>query len=239
MEQTAYVTQTAYNDCTESSHGAALENLKVIGVEVDNEKSDLRKRGHEDGLELFNIAETLFQLFLPLDCDGPTTNKFWGAILDLACGSRSLGKSPEATDRDRGRDLQVNRDRILRSFQIIFPKIKAFQAIMSHVPAETRLKLEAPRLFVTAWLHIVSGLVLCCARDSSFESHISIVLGRLLNDGMDIMIQALPSHDLLDSIVLQPFEIASLAVLKLLQDHASQPDDINETYSQYLASLVS
>ncbi len=238
-EQPAYATQAAYSDCTDVSHGTALEKLKLEGVKVVDEKNDARKREYEDGVELFNMAESLFQLFLPLTCDGPTTGKFWGAISDLACASSSPDKAAEMTaSRRERRDLEAYQQNVLMSLRSIFPKIKAFQAIMSHVPKEHRVKLEAPRQFVTAWLHIVSGLVLCRARDSSWESHISIAERRLLSDGMDIMIQALPVHNLLDSVVLQPFEIASLAVLKLMQDRTSQPDDINETYSQYLASLV-
>ncbi|ATY59351.1 Mg2+ transporter [Cordyceps militaris] len=239
MEQPAYATQAAYTDCADISHGAALEKLKLEGAEVEGEKNDIRKREYEDGIELFSIAESLFQVFLPLTCDGPTTGKFWGAVLDLACGTRSVrGKTPEvAISRRRVRDLRMNQEAVLRSLRVMYPKLRAFQAIMSHVPNEYRLKLEAPRQFVTAWLHVISGLVLCRAGDSSWESHLSIAQRRLLSDGMDRMIHGLPAHDLLDSVVLQPFEIASLAVLKLMQDRASQPDDINETYSQYLASL--
>ncbi|OAA73175.1 Mg2+ transporter protein, CorA-like protein [Cordyceps fumosorosea ARSEF 2679] len=239
MEQPAYATQAAYSDCSVTSHDAALEKLKSDGVEVEDEKSDSRKREYEDGIELFNMAESLFQLFLPLDCDGPTTGKFWGAVRDLARGAkRQDDKSPEtAASRRRGRELRMNQETVLRSLRLMYPKIKIFQGIMSNVPEEYRIKLEAPRQFVTAWLHVISGLVLCRAGDSSWESHISIAQRRLLMEGMDKMIQALPAHNLLDSVVLQPFEIASLAVLKLMQDRASQPDDINETYSQYLASL--
>ncbi len=240
MEQPAYATQAAYSECSNISHDEAVEKLKLEGAKVDDEKNDNRKREYEDGVELFNIAEALFQLFLPLACDGPTTGKFWGAVLDLAFGARSrLDKaSQEGTYRRERRDLEMFQQAILRSLRLLFPKIKAFQAIMSHVPNEYRLKLEAPRQFVTAWLHIVSGLVLCRARDNSWEPHFSIADRRLLSEGMDKMIRALPTHDLLDSVVLQPFEIASLAVLELMQDRASQPNDINETYSQYLASLV-
>ncbi|OAQ95678.1 hypothetical protein LLEC1_03203 [Akanthomyces lecanii] len=239
MEQPAYATQAAYSDCADVSRDAALERLRLEGAKVEDEKNDVRKREYEDGIELFNIAESLFQLFLPLTCDGPTTGKFWGAVSDLACGARSRpDKTAETTASRRGRrDLETYQRNILSSLRSIFPKIKAFQAVMSHVPREYRLKLEAPRQFVTAWLHVVSGLVLCRARDSSWESHITTAERRLLSEGMDMMIQALPVHDLLESVVLQPFEIASLAVLKLMQDHTSQPDDINETYSQYLASL--
>ena len=239
-EQPAYATQAAYSDCADVSRDAALEKLKLEGAKVEDEKNDVRKREYEDGVELFNIAESLFQLFLPLTCDGPTTGKFWGAVSDLACGTRSRpDKAAEtvASRRER-RDLEAYQQNILILLRLIFPKIKAFQTIMSHVPKEHRLKLEAPRQFVTAWLHIVSGLVLCRARDNSWESHISIAERRLLSEGMDSMIQALPAHNLLDSVVLQPFEIASLTVLKLMQDRTSQPEDINETYSQYLASLV-
>lgn len=240
MEEPAYATQAAYSDCVDVSRTAALERLRLEGVKVEEEKNDVRKREYEDGVEMFNIAESLFQLFLPLSCDGPTTGKFWGAALDLACGTRSRpDKAAETTASHRERrDLEAYQRRMLMSLRFIFPKLKAFQAIVSHVPTEHRLKLEAPRQFVTAWLHIVSGLVLCRARDNSWESHISIAESRLLSDGMSSMIQALPAHNLLDSVVLQPFEIASLAVLKLTKDHTSQPEDINETYSQYPASLV-
>ncbi|TQV97268.1 Mg2+ transporter [Cordyceps javanica] len=239
MEQPSYSTQAAYSGCTTMSHGAVLEKLKLEGAEIEDEKSDARKREYEDGIELFNIAESVFQLFLPLTCDGPTTGKFWGAVSNLASvGKTPNGKDSEAiTSRRRERDLRMNQGTMLVWLRPLYPKIKAFQAIMSHVPDEYRLKLEAPRQFVTAWLHIVSGLVLCRAGDSFWETHISTASSRLLSEAMDRMVQDLPAHDLLDSVVLQPFEIASLAVLKLLQDRASQPDDINETYSQYLASL--
>lgn len=238
-EQPAYSTQAAYNECPNLSRAQVIEQLRLENSKIEEEKNDVRRKEYDDGIELFNVAESLFELFLPLNSTGPTTGKFWAAILDLARGTKTPSGDTTSEPRYQYRELQNNQSALLRWLRAIYPRVKSFQGIMSYVPKEDRLKLEAPRKFVTAWLHLVSGLVLCRGTATrSWESHITLAVNRLLGEAMDGMIQALPANDLLDSVVLQPFEIVSLAVLKLIQDHASQPEDINETYSQYLASLV-
>lgn len=233
-EQPSYSTQTAYKECPEASRATVLERLRLGYARVQEEKSDARRLQHEDGIELFNAADTLFQLFLPLACTGPTTTKFWGTISDLACG---FGEQP-GDDSWRREESATGARELSSRLRNLFPRIVAFQAIMSYMPKEDRLKLEAPREFVTAWLHIITGLVLCQAQDSGWTMHFTFVGEKLMRSGMDKMVQTQQTYDLLDSVVLQPADIASLAVLKLNQDRASQAGDINEVYSQYLASLV-
>lgn len=120
----------------------------------------------------------------------------------------------------------------------LWSEIRAFEDIMSFMSDEARAKIEPPRQFVTSWLHVLSGMVLCQQGSREWATHFTRVLN-LLIDGMQRVIQSISTHKLLDSCTVLPLEVASLTALNLLQDQVGKADDISETYSQYLNSLVS
>ena len=53
------------------------------GPEVDDHEEEATRRAYQEAVELYNYAEAVFELFLPLTCEGPTTRKFWGAVKTL------------------------------------------------------------------------------------------------------------------------------------------------------------
>ncbi len=245
QEQTPYATQTAYERCDEATRRKVVLLLEAETARIEDQKDDEGRRRHEQDLVLFNMADSLFQVFLPAGCQGPTVTKFWGAIMALCTvclfgillnSSRvanSLFQAPRLayTVRDRTETLAAQ-------LESSWSVISAFDDIMSFMSDEARNKIEPPRQFVTAWLHTLSGLVLCAVGLREWEIHFTRVR-RLLADGMEMAIQSISTHKLLSSCTVLPLEVASLTTLKLLQDQVGSADDLSETYSQYLNSLVS
>lgn len=107
---------------------------------------------------------------------------------------------------------------------------------MSFAGKEDQAAIELPRQFVTAWLHIVFGLI--------YSSHTLDWFGHmtkarsLMKDGMQKIIQGISSENLLDKAVMLPTEVMSLVILNLLQDDVGKYDNICDTYSLYLNFLV-
>jgi hypothetical protein len=114
--------------------------------------------------------------------------------------------------------------------------IQSFQNIMSFAGKEDRAAMALPHELVTAWLHIVFGLIYgTYALD--WYTHMTKAKS-LLREGMQKMIEGISAQNLLDKAVMQPTEIMSLIALNLLQDDVGKYDDICDTYSLYLNSLV-
>lgn len=108
---------------------------------------------------------------------------------------------------------------------------------MSHASPEDRAKIEFPREFSGAWLHILSGLVTCRANIPRWDDNFDRAK-KLLAIGMNKIIQGISSDNLLDHASVQPLEVVSLVALQLLQDQVGKSGDISETYSLFLNSLV-
>jgi hypothetical protein len=68
----------AYQSCAEGTRLAALRYLEEQ-TDVGKKKSSL-KRDFEDRVDIFNAADIVFRFFLPMESDGPTVGKYWGAI---------------------------------------------------------------------------------------------------------------------------------------------------------------
>lgn len=129
-------------------------------------------------------------------------------------------------------------ENLTTDMESLWPLIRTFEGIFGFMSNEKREKVVPPREFVTAWLHILSGLILCAASSREWENHFMRVR-RLLADGMDKAIESISTHELLSSCTVLPLEVASLTALQLLQDQVGSAEDVSETYSQYLNSLVS
>ena len=115
--------------------------------------------------------------------------------------------------------------------------IRAFQSVFAFAGPEDRIKMELPHEFVTAWLHCVTSLILAGSWNWSWRQH-SIDVERLLEAGMDRMIQALPNKDIINRVSMLPMEVLTLGLSGLLKDQVGKNDDILNTYSEYLNALV-
>ncbi|KHN95339.1 Mg2+ transporter protein, CorA-like/Zinc transport protein ZntB [Metarhizium album ARSEF 1941] len=113
---------------------------------------------------------------------------------------------------------------------------KLFQNVMSYADEKKRANINLPRQFVTAWLHIVSGLI--CASDgrNAWLAHMTKAKV-LVMDGMNRIIQGISSRSILGDSALLPLEVLSLFSLNLLQDQVGKAEDIMDTYAQYLTLL--
>jgi len=116
--------------------------------------------------------------------------------------------------------------------------IYTFQGIVSNASTKERSEIEMPREFVTAWLHIASGIIGTRDKSGSWFGHMTKAK-MLILDGMRKVIQSISSTNLLDRAAVLPMDVMSLITMELLQDQVGKADDIADTYSQFLSSLVS
>jgi hypothetical protein len=80
-----------YQACPQRKRQEILDVL-AVGT-VDAGSSEKSRKAHQRKIDLFDVAESVFQVFLPLHFDGPTVGKFWGALhrlLTVSVDSDSL-----------------------------------------------------------------------------------------------------------------------------------------------------
>lgn len=82
-EKTSYTAQRGYKRCELMTRDGVNGQLEKLAARIEEKKSDTVRRSYEERLDVFNIADTLFQLFFPLTFHGPTTGKYWGALSKL------------------------------------------------------------------------------------------------------------------------------------------------------------
>lgn len=80
--------QKAYQNCPEQTRHATLSYLQTYSRLVAGTKKGSDKRDLENRIDVFNAVEAISRFFVPLDFDGPTIGKFWGAIYRLVQVSR-------------------------------------------------------------------------------------------------------------------------------------------------------
>ncbi|UKZ79218.1 hypothetical protein TrVFT333_006968 [Trichoderma virens FT-333] len=227
-EKTSYTAQRGYKRCELMTKDGVQEQLEKLAVRVEEKKSDTIRRSYDERLDVFNMADTLFQLFFPLTFHGPTTGKYWGALSKLM-------HIPELDEDDTARPLFSPISEMRSTLWQLTQDIQSFQNIMSFAGKEDRAAMALPHELVTAWLHIVFGLIYgTYALD--WYTHMTKAKS-LLREGMQKMIEGISAQNLLDKAVMQPTEIMSLIALNLLQDDVGKYDDICDTYSLYLNSL--
>lgn len=225
-EKTSYTAQREYKKCELMTRDGVNEQLEKLGARIEEKKSDKVRRSYEERLDVFNTADTLFQLFFPLTFHGPTTGKYWGAL------SKKM-QMPELDEDDV--HLYSTPVSTLRStLWELTQDVQSFQNLMSFAGKEDRAAMELPRELVTAWLHIVFGLTY--AYEVGWYNHMTKARS-LLKEGMQKMVESISAQNLLDRAVMQPTEVMSLIALNLLHDDVGQYDDICDTYSLYLNSL--
>ncbi|PNY27290.1 Uncharacterized protein TCAP_02785 [Tolypocladium capitatum] len=222
-EQSSYTGQRAYKGCGHATRGDAYSYLASRAAEVEAKASDAVRRLYEDRIDIFNTADDLFQLFFPKDFDGPTAGKFWASMPNI--------DSDPTTPVSQIVLLELKA--LLKSMS---QEIQAFQSILSYAEEKERANVDLPREFVTAWLHVVSGMVATSGAVGIWRVHLSKAES-LIGDGMQRIIQGMSSWSLLDSAAVLPMEVMFLVAMELLRDQVGKADDIADTYSQFLNSL--
>ncbi|KAJ4855539.1 corA-like mg2+ transporter protein domain-containing protein [Trichoderma breve] len=225
-EKTSYTAQREYKRCELMTRDGVNEQLEKLGTRIEEKKSDKVRRSYEERLDVFNIADTLFQLFFPLTFHGPTTGKYWGALSNKM-------RMPEL-DEDDVHMYSTPVSTLKSTLWELAQDIQSFQNLMSFAGKEDRAAMELPHELVTAWLHIVFGLTY--AYEVGWYNHMTKAKS-LLKEGMQKMVESISAQNLLDRAVMQPTEVMSLIALNLLHDDVGKYDDICDTYSLYLNSL--
>lgn len=82
-EQTSYSAQKGYKQCGLMARDGVNEYLTNLAPRIDEKANDTLRRLYEERIDVFNMADMLFQLFFPLAFHGPTTGKYWGALNKL------------------------------------------------------------------------------------------------------------------------------------------------------------
>lgn len=79
-QQCPYPDSKAYRTCEVATRAEVHQHLASLASRVNELDNSHARTLYEEAIELYNYAETVFDLFLPLSFDGPTTRKFWGAV---------------------------------------------------------------------------------------------------------------------------------------------------------------
>lgn len=219
----------AYRSCPEAKKLDTFTYLEKYSVLVAaTKKKTQQKRELEDRIDIFNAAEVIFRFFLPLQFEGPTVGKFWGAVHRLV----QMPKQTRAYQRDRA-DIAPSFRGMLRK---LTQEIQSFTNVLSHAQPIERAGITVPLQLIRAWAHLVMALVK--ANNKSWRwPHLEFA-DSLIKEGMVEVMQGLPGEDLLSKEVVLPMEIVSLLSLRLLQDSTGVFPNLDMTYSEYLNALV-
>ncbi|PFH60487.1 hypothetical protein XA68_10877 [Ophiocordyceps unilateralis] len=221
LSHASFPQRRAYKSCVGASRREVLEVLASESSAVEAEADDSMRSSHEERFDFYNSSETVFQLFLPRDFDGPTTDKYWGSV-------RSITMSSSGDDR-LSRPLR-------ESLRTISQHIRTFQSIMAYADQRTRATISLPQQLVTAWLHVVLAIVSAGDARAGWRAHMDKAKA-LIEQGIRTVVQAVSSRSLVDDSAVLPMEIVSLIAAELLRDRVGKENDVVDTYSQFLSSL--
>lgn len=104
---------------------------------------------------------------------------------------------------------------------------------MKHASKAQRVALKPNQELIAAWLHVLSAL----AGPASWFGHVEQAEA-LITEGLEKMIRQTSDVDLKDRVAMMPAELCALAAIRVLGNQTGGSDDVVETYSQYLRSLV-
>ncbi|KND90120.1 hypothetical protein TOPH_05226 [Tolypocladium ophioglossoides CBS 100239] len=228
-EHNSYAGQRAYKGCGRAMRGDVYSYLANQAAEVEAKASDTVRRLYEDRIDIFNTADDLFQLFFPKDFDGPTVGEFWASV-------KSAVVMPNIDSNPTSPVSPIVLSELKAILKSMSQEIQAFQSILSYADEKELANVDLPREFVTAWLHVVSGMIATSGAVGIWLMHLSKARA-LMVDGMQRVIQGTSSRSLLDSAAVLPMEVMFLIAMELLQDQVGKADDIADTYSQFLNSL--
>ncbi|KAI1498364.1 hypothetical protein F5X99DRAFT_412171 [Biscogniauxia marginata] len=247
LGSTAASDRNAYKECSCSSRQlvhAYLEGKEEAGTEI--QEPGQKKDDCEDGVDIFNAADILYEFFLPpgLEESIPTVGKFWGSIQRLV---EVAGPDARAEEDSKSRSRQVKQPRsrgilhnnihqIKSTLRDTTRTVQSFQGILSKAPEDVRNKIEVPDSLIRAWLHLIMALIQATSNGEVWQENMNVAEA-LIQRGMNEIMDELPAVSLLDYSVVQPMELVGLLSLKLLHDSTGTFSSINDTYSEYLKGL--
>jgi hypothetical protein len=113
----------------------------------------------------------------------------------------------------------------------------AVQNLVMYSSNQERAEVDMPPEFSKAWLYITMAIVYGSNDDPKWDNRMRRA-EELIGTGSKKLVQGLGENNLLEKAVVMPLEVLSLITMGLLQDQVGKSDDICDTYSQYLNSLV-
>ncbi|KFY18785.1 hypothetical protein V493_08347, partial [Pseudogymnoascus sp. VKM F-4281 (FW-2241)] len=242
-----------YQECALGSRDSIVEQLtrvktKLMSAEKVNPEK-LKILGTKEAIAA--AADQIFQFFLPITFEGPTVQKYWGAIDSLILPDKSQKpKAPENTSQYYPGRQFYPKERRKRNFGChneevpyiaeflgqIARQIQPFKEFYAEALPADRLNIRLPEEFPKAWLYLLIS-VASTTKDMAVFDNQSPVVHDLLDKGMRKVVQETSKKSLLDSLVFTPFELATLINFQLLEGATPYSQDIVEPYWQYLRSL--
>ncbi|KAF9879715.1 hypothetical protein CkaCkLH20_02526 [Colletotrichum karsti] len=231
----------AYLDSEVSSRDAVYAYLERQGAAIQELKNKpLKKQLYEERVDIFNAADTLLRFFLPPLFDGPTTERFWGAVMNLVWMPLSdvADNNPVQHELDKTRRDVVfaNASTIRKALRQMALPVMAFKSILSHAEPSDRLEIDVPLDLIRAWLHLVMGLIYASHETHLWKDHLDVA-DTLVKSGMKHIMERLSNLNLLERSSVLPLEVVSLIGYGLLSNTSGKYAGISDTYSEYLRAL--
>ncbi|KAJ5010530.1 hypothetical protein K4K57_007044 [Colletotrichum sp. SAR 10_99] len=231
----------AYLDSEASGRDEVYAYLEQQGAAIQELKNNpWKKQDYEDRVDIFNAADTLFRLFLPPLFDGPTTERFWGAVMSLVwvpvSDSADGEPHPHGLDKRRRDAVFANAPTIRKALRQLALPVMAFKSILSHAEPTDRLEIDVPIDLIRAWLHLVMGLIYASHETHMWEDHLDVA-DSLVKSGMKQIMERLSNLKLLERSSVLPMEVVSLIGYGLLSNTSEKYAGISDTYSEYLRAL--
>ncbi|KAJ0319397.1 hypothetical protein Brms1b_003825 [Colletotrichum noveboracense] len=231
----------AYLDSEASGRDEVYAYLEQQGAAIQELKNKpWKKQDYEDRVDIFNAADTLFRFFLPPLFDGPTTERFWGAVMNLVwvpvSDSADGEPHPHGLDKRRRDAVFANAPTIRKALRQLALPVMAFKSILSHAEPTDRLEIDVPIDLIRAWLHLVMGLIYASHETHMWEDHLDVA-DSLVKSGMKHIMERLSNLKLLERSSVLPLEVVSLIGYGLLSNTSEKYAGISDTYSEYLRAL--
>ncbi|KAI8209372.1 hypothetical protein K4K52_000430 [Colletotrichum sp. SAR 10_76] len=231
----------AYLDSEASGRDQVYAYLEQQGAAIQELKNKpWKKQDYEDRVDIFNAADTLFRFFLPPLFDGPTTERFWGAVMNLVwvpvSDSADGEPHPHGLDKRRRDAVFANAPTIRKALRQLALPVMAFKSILSHAEPTDRLEIDVPIDLIRAWLHLVMGLIYASHETHMWEDHLDVA-DSLVKSGMKHIMERLSNLKLLERSSVLPLEVVSLIGYGLLSNTSEKYAGISDTYSEYLRAL--
>ncbi|KLO86143.1 uncharacterized protein Y057_14060 [Fusarium fujikuroi] len=223
---TTYTDRKAYKTCKEASRKECYDYLVELSGRIEEAESDSLRRAYEERVDIFNAVDIVYSFFLPMNFQGPMVGKFWGAVRSIT----ELAMLDGRPISDIAGSLRVSLRDLTRS-------LLALQNLVIHSSDQERAEVEMPPEFSKAWLYITMAIVYGSKDDPKCDDRMRRA-EELIATGSKKLVQGFGDNNLLEKAIVLPLEVLSLITMGLLQDQVGKADDICDTYSQYLGSLV-
>ena len=231
-EDTSWSNRKAWKIQRESNRDEVFTYLKSLAAKIDRDGDDDARRAYEDRVDLFNTVDGIHGLFLPKGFDDPTSRRFWGSLKEIL----NMNFAEESDDL-----ITLGHHNIVRSMRATLrdftQEVQAFLNVLSQASAEEMSKIALPREFVKAWLYVVMTMVFGAEEQPQWRDRCDRATA-LISQGIEKIMQGLSDIDFVERATVLPLDMLSLIAMGLLKDQVGKFDDIGETYSQYLNSLV-